>query len=121
LAERAGPEPAGAPGVPEAGAGGAAVPGCELCAARPLTPWFHSDDRCWVAECLICRTPMVVWRRHGADPPPADREHMLARLAEVAAARLGDGAFRIDHGMRRIPDHFHAHARDPGWPGFAWS
>jgi hypothetical protein len=22
--------------------------------------------------------------------------------------------------MRRIPDHFHAHARDPNWPGFAW-
>jgi hypothetical protein len=22
--------------------------------------------------------------------------------------------------MRRIPDHFHAHARDPAWPGFAW-
>jgi hypothetical protein len=45
---------------------------------------------------------------------------MLARLAEVAAARL-DGAFRIDPVMRRIPDHFHAHARDPAWPGFAWS
>ena len=96
------------------------VPGCDLCAARPLTPWFHSDDRCWVAECLICRTPMVVWRRHGPDPPPEEREHMLARLAEVAADRLGDGAFRIDAVMRRIPDHFHAHARDPAWPGFAW-
>jgi hypothetical protein len=23
--------------------------------------------------------------------------------------------------MRRIPDHFHAHARDPAWPGFAAS
>src|SRR4030095_7959756 len=120
---------------------GPAVPGCELCAARPLTPWFHTDDRCWVAECLICRTPMVVWRRHGPDPPAPDRDHMLARLAEVAAApppppparaiggaaRPGappprlDGAFRIDPVMRRIPDHFHAHARDPAWPGFAWS
>ena len=96
------------------------VPGCALCAAQPLTPWFHEDDRCWVAECLICRTPMVVWRRHGADPPAEDREHMLARLSEVAAARLGEGAFRIDAVMRRIPDHFHAHARDPAWPGFAW-
>ena len=26
----------------------------------------------------------------------------------------------IDAVMRRIPDHFHAHARDPAWPGFAW-
>jgi hypothetical protein len=111
-------EPAGAAAGP--GAGDGPVPGCQLCSAEPLTPWFHSDDRCWVAECLICRTPMVVWRRHGADPPAAEREHMLARLAEVAAARLGEGAFRIDPVMRRIPDHFHAHARDPAWPGFAW-
>ena len=118
MAEQAGPGPAGAP---EAGAeAGGAVPGCELCAARPLTPWFHADDTCWVAECLICRTPMVVWRRHGADPSPEEREHMLARLSEVAAVRLGEDAFRIDGKMRRIPDHFHAHARDPNWAGFAW-
>ena len=114
MAERSGPEPAGAAGV------GGAAPGCELCAARPLTPWFHADDTCWVAECLICRTPMVVWRRHGADPPTEVREHMLARLSEVAADRLGEGGFRIDGVMRRIPDHFHAHARDPNWAGFAW-
>jgi hypothetical protein len=44
---------------------------------------------------------------------------MLARLSEVAAERLG-GEVRIDGVMRRIPDHFHAHARDPAWPGFAW-
>ena len=61
---------------------------------------------------------MVVWRRHGPDPPAEERDHMLARLSEVAASRLG--AFRVDPVMRRIPDHFHAHARDPNWPGFAW-
>ena len=83
MAEQPGAPPEG-PGPP--GAAGP-VPGCDLCAARPLTPWFHEDDRCWVAECLICRTPMVVWRRHGPEPPPEDREHMLARLSEVATAR----------------------------------
>ena len=30
---------------------------------------------------------MVVWRQHGNDPPPEDRDHMLARLSEVATAR----------------------------------
>ena len=70
------------------------APGCALCAAEQLTPWFHTDDRCWVAECLICRTPMVVWRRHGPDPRATDRDHMLARLAEVAAARLGRAGVR---------------------------
>jgi hypothetical protein len=94
------------------------VPGCALCAAERVTPWFHEEDRCWVAECLICHTPMVVWRRHGPEPPPADRDHMLAVLSGVATAHLGAG-FRIDPVMRRIPDHFHAHARHPTWPGFA--
>ena len=105
--ERAGRAPRGRRGRPfQAGRRGQAhwltrptgerSPGCALCAARPLTPWFHQDERCWVADCLICRTPMVVWRRHGPDPSPEEREHMLARLSEVAAARLGEGAFRID-------------------------
>jgi hypothetical protein len=43
---------------------------------------------------------------------------MLERLAEVATARLGPDRFRVDPVMRRIPDHFHAHARDPAWWGF---
>ena len=85
--------------------------GCELCQASRLTPWHHEDDICWVADCEACDVPMVVWRRHGADPPGAEREHMLARLAEVAAALLGPDGFRLDPVMRQIPDHFHAHAR----------
>jgi hypothetical protein len=104
--------------VVEGGPIGGPVPGCDLCAARRRTSWFHEDEVCWVAECLICRTPMVVWRRHGPNPPAADRAHMLERLAEVATARLGADRFRVDPVMRRIPDHFHAHARDPAWWGF---
>ena len=99
--------------------GSEGAPGCDLCAAERRTTWFHEDETCWVAECLICRTPMVVWRRHGAEPPEAERAHMLARLAEVATARLGGGNYRLDPVMRRIPDHFHAHARDPAWWGFS--
>ena len=42
---------------------------------------------------------------------------MVAALTSVADARLGPGTYRIDQVMRRIPDHFHAHARIPGrWP-----
>lgn len=86
------------------------VASCELCQADRITPWFHEDHICWIAECEICETPMVVWRWHGADPPAGDRDHMLARLAEAAAAQLGDH-WVIDGHMRQIPDHFHAHAR----------
>ena len=45
---------------------------CLLCAAERITPWYHEDDVCWIAECEICATPMVVWRWHGIEPSPDD-------------------------------------------------
>ena len=44
-------------------------PGCELCEAARFTHWYHEDDVCWVADCEVCETPMVVWRHHGTEPP----------------------------------------------------
>jgi hypothetical protein len=90
-------------------------PECELCEAARMTEWFHEDDVCWVADCEVCSVPMVVWKRHGTEPPPDELEHMLAQLAAVADRRLGAGVWSFDQVMRQIPDHFHAHARDPDW------
>jgi hypothetical protein len=87
--------------------------GCELCEAARFTTWYHEDDLCWVADCEACNVPMVVWREHGASPPPADVEQMLGHLARVATERYGVDGFRVDPVMRQIPDHFHAHARVP--------
>ena len=86
-----------------------AVSACELCAAERITPWYYEDEICWVAECEICETPMVVWRQHGIDVPPAELQHMHERLREVAVAHFG--AIYIDDFMRNIPDHYHAHGR----------
>jgi hypothetical protein len=97
------------------GAGDGKVDGCELCEAARMTPWFHEDDVCWVAECEVCDVPMVVWNRHGAEPPDEARAHMLAQLERVAGERFGADGFTVDRVMRQIPDHFHAHARDPHW------
>jgi hypothetical protein len=91
---------------------GGSVTGCQLCEAARITPWYHEDEICWIAECEICEVPMVVWRFHGVTPPPEHLDHMLAKVREVAAARLGD-AYVDDH-MRNIPDHWHAHARPKG-------
>ena len=88
------------------------VDDCVLCEAARITPWFHEDDVCWIAECEICATPMVVWRRHGTEPPESDRVHMMEHLASVANAELGD--HWVDGTMRQIPNHFHAHARPAG-------
>ena len=89
------------------------VDDCDLCEAARITPWFHEDDVCWIAECEICYVPMVVWRSHGVAPPPDDLAHMHAELARVAAEVLTVEHWVDDH-MRNIPDHYHAHARPQG-------
>ena len=89
--------------------------GCELCEAARMTRWYHEDDVCWVADREVCAVPMVVWRHHGASPPDDAVVHMLAALSSVADTELGPGGWSFDRVMRQIPDHFHAHARDPNW------
>jgi hypothetical protein len=87
-------------------------PSCMLCKAEKITPWFHEDEVCWIAECEICAVPMVVWRFHGTEPPADHVAHMRARVSEVGARELRE--FFIDDHMRNIPDHWHAHARPKG-------
>ena len=79
----------------------ARVKDCDLCKALKLTPWFWEDDICWIAECEICETPMVVWRYHGTAPPADHVAHMRERLAEVATAQLGE--FWVDGHMGISP------------------
>ena len=88
------------------------MPDCLLCTAEQITPWYHDDDLCWVADCLVCATPMVVWRRHGL-PDAATREMIIERLVKVADGVYPEGWW-LDGEMRQIPDHFHAHARPKG-------
>jgi len=86
---------------------------CELCEAARITPWFHEDELCWVAECEICAVPMVVWRRHDNAPPDDLKAELHRRLAEVVQVHF-DFEHYIDDNMRNIPDHYHAHARPVG-------
>ena len=70
------------------GEGLSRVDGCDLCEAARITPWFHEDEWCWIAECEICAVPMVVWRFHGTDPPAEHLSHMHTHLARVAGDTL---------------------------------
>jgi hypothetical protein len=88
------------------------VEGCDLCRAARITPWYHEDEICWIAECDICEVPMVVWRFHGTSPPAPHLSHMHDRIREIAADQFGE--FYIDDQMRNIPNHYHAHARPKG-------
>jgi hypothetical protein len=87
-------------------------PDCLLCRAEPITHWYHADDLCWIADCSICATPMVVWREHG-QPDTATRDELLGRLVTIASQVFPQGHW-LDPEMRRIPDHFHTHARPHG-------
>ena len=87
--------------------------GCPLCVAERLTPWLFEDEECWVAECMICATPMIVWRSHGLPDEDLERR-LLVVLERQAAERYGERGYWIDPERRRIPDHWHAHARPAG-------
>ena len=87
---------------------------CELCLAHKLTPWLYEDELCWVAECMICDTPMIVWRPHGL-PDEALEKQLMERLGEVADAHYGGREkWWADGHRRNIPDHWHCHARPAG-------
>ena len=86
--------------------------GCLLCRAEHVTAWHFEDDESWVADCLVCATPMIVWRTHGI-PDDDDERRLRTRLEQIAAERYPEG-FWIDDERRRIPDHWHAHARPAG-------
>ena len=85
---------------------------CLLCRAERITAWHFEDDECWVTDCMVCMTPMIVWRPHGI-PASSDESRLLTLLEEIAADRY-PGGFWIDGDRRRIPDHWHAHARPAG-------
>ncbi len=93
--------------------GSPASSGCPLCEAEVLTARHFEDEECWVADCMICATPMVVLRMHGM-PDPGSEGRLLAHLERVAASRYGEDGYYVDGRMRRIPDHWHAHARPAG-------
>lgn len=88
-------------------------PECLLCQAEKITPWYRDDELCWIAECTICVLPMVVWKSHDPGPDPATKAELHGRLAGVVGEHFTFDHW-IDDEMRRIPDHYHAHARPVG-------
>ena len=93
---------------------------CELCEAARFTHWYYEDEICWIADCEACSTPMAVWKSHGTEPEPGEVDWMLERLTQVGLDRFGEGVASVDRTMRQVPDHFHAHLRDPHWLSRRW-
>jgi hypothetical protein len=56
---------------------------------------------------------MIVWRSHGLPESELETE-LLTRLERIASDRYGPDGYWIDPERRRIPEHWHAHARPAG-------
>lgn len=78
---------------------------CPLCAREPKAPVHYEDDRIWVTECLTCRVPMGVLKRHTSHPKLEEALHLARKIEELFPGR------RLDDRMRSIPEHYHMHAR----------
>ena len=55
---------------------------CLLCRAEQVTARLFEDEECWVADCMVCATPMVVWRVHG-HPDPDVQARLLEHLERL--------------------------------------
>ena len=77
---------------------------CELCKAEKLTKWYYEDDIIWIADCLICRIPMVVLRKHKNTLSKDEEEHINLKVKEL----FGEN-FQFRKEQRRIKDHLHWH------------
>lgn len=78
---------------------------CPLCRAEKLTRWYYEDDICWVADCVTCKVPMIVLKRHATIPVKEE----LVHLHLIAGWLKLSGNW--DEGMKAVPDHFHVHLR----------
>ncbi len=56
------------------------IEGCDLCRAARITPWYHEDEICWIAECEICAVPMVVSLRQGCAGGPGRSVRKAGRI-----------------------------------------
>ena len=84
---------------------------CDLCNLDKLTTWYYEDDDIVVCDCIICKIPMVVAKKHTMRPGRHIEMKMIVQLNKTAVAFYGDTNYRIDTNQRKIPDHIHWHAR----------
>jgi len=80
------------------------VMGCELCNLKSLTAWHYADNVIVICDCLTCRVPMLVFRRHG-DIPLAEEHHARQKLIELYGKRL----VKMRTQERKVKDHRHWH------------
>ena len=79
-------------------------PTCPLCLRRKLTKWHYENYEFWVADCLTCGSPMIVYKFHEAKISPETKQGAL----NIIRSLFGDKA-RFRGYSRQIKDHWHEH------------
>lgn len=78
---------------------------CPLCNLEKKSHWYFECKSFIVCECIICKVPMYVWRKHEFVPTVQEQRKMY----KDARKRFPDR--KIDLARRKIPEHFHFHMR----------
>lgn len=81
---------------------------CLLCKAEKLTTWYEEHTDYWIADCLTCRVPMLVRRKHGFIGA-AERLRLHAIAGKFGAVKYGPSGYTLRDEQRQIPDHWHVH------------
>ena len=87
--------------------------GCALCKRERLTTWYYDIGEWWIADCVTCQVPMVVYIHHIVIPPPVQLSYIL-RFLRAQSDNLSHTNYppeKYDFFRRSIPDHFHFHLR----------
>ena len=79
-------------------------PLCKLAEGDIKTKLYYQNDDYIIVDCLTCKTPMLVAKRHDYTPSPGER----GRLLELCKKLFGDKASFRGY-MRSLPQHWHEH------------
>lgn len=77
---------------------------CELCDLEKKSIWYEENEFFIICECITCKVPMLVWKEHNF-PTKETVDLMKRKVMSMFPGR------KIDMNRRKIPDHFHFHAR----------
>lgn len=91
-------------------------PNCPLCRAEKLTVWHYADPDglWWIADCLTCGMPLLVFGGHGrwkTGPISEDYQKIMGKFFEICEKRFGYNGYCIDGNSHQFPDHVYFHGR----------
>jgi len=77
---------------------------CELCNLEKKTKWYHEDNEFIICDCLTCKIPMIVYRKHTMTIPTTSLRWALCLIGSLFGVRA-----KLRLKQRKISDHWHAH------------